>query len=427
MKKFFALLISTSFLLSSLPVKGYDIPENIPEGVLISPKPIATESATETPLEETSTLTVTAMVEKMPYPVYEDITLALYTKGGEFLATSKKAFSGDTEIVVFDFTVPKVSAADDFIVRGLSGFDSILYYTDRYFPNKDMKFPIYTYINDKGESVLSTDIAVSIRPKFTKSINLYYNGKATNITGARIVGEDAMVPVEKLAKHIGFNAYYDATYNSEAVSLNNEYMFFNVDTRYTTVFGKDIEAQCPTKMIDGEVYVSLRTFAESIGSEITVDDKYTYMDIYLSESAKAKEFFSLLPVNQWGISSRTNYMVWVSLGEYKVRVYEGEQYKWVPIYEATCAIGAPGSPSIVGSYEYQYRMSGWHYGTYYVGPCLVFHGNYALHSVLLKYDNTEYDGRVGVGISHGCIRLKKNDIDFIDKTIPVGTRIYCTY
>lgn len=236
-----------------------------------------------------------------------------------------------------------------------------------------------------------------------------------------------MVPVEALAKHIGFDAYYDKTWNSEAVSLNNEYIFFNVDSCYTTVFGNDLEAQCPTLLIDGAVYVSLRTFADAIGSELTVDDKYTHMDIYLTESAKAKEFFSKLPVNQWGISSRTNYMVWVSLGEYKVRLYAGKEGQWKPIHEAMCAIGAPGSPSRVGSYEYQYKMDGWYYNGYYVGPCLVFYGNYALHSVLLRYDNTEYDGRVGVGISHGCIRLKKADIDLIANTIPVGTRIYCTY
>ncbi len=427
MKKLITLLILASSALSALPVSAYTIPDNVPEGVLISPKPTVTETATETPSQETSTLTVTATIEKMPFPVYEDVTMVLYTASGKFLATSKKSLSEGAETVVFDFTVPNVKPGDTFIVQGVSGFDSILYYTDRYFPKKDINFPVYTYINADGEAVLSTDIAVSIRPKFTKSINLYYNGKATNITDARIVGEDAMIPVEKLAKHIGFNAYYDSTYNSEAISLNNEYIFFNVGTRYTTVFGNDIEAQCPTKMIDDEVYVSLRTFAESINSEITVDDKYTYMDIYLGESQVAKEFFSQLPVNQWGISSRTNYMVWVSLGEYKVRVYEGKQYQWKPIHEATCGIGAPWSPSIVGSYEYLYRMSGWHYGTYYVGPCLVFHGNYALHSVLLNYDNTEYDGRVGMGVSHGCIRLKKADIDYIDRTIPVGTRIYCTY
>lgn len=445
MKKLVTLLIMTSILSGALPAFAYEFPDNVPEGLIISPRPttVATTEApeeteipdaTDPPVEiataaplATTTLTVTATVEDMPFPIDSDATLSLYTMDNKFIGTSTKPITRDIETVVFDFTVPEVKSGETYKVRGVSGFDSILYYTDRYFPTKEFTFPIYTYMNADGEAIISTDIAISIRPQFTKSINLYYNGQATNITGARVVGEDAMIPVEALAKHIGFNAYYDSTYNSEAISLGNEYIFFNVDTAYTTVFGQDIEAQCPTLLIDGKVYVSLRTFADAISSEITVDDKYTHMDIYLGESTKAKEFFSQLPVNQWGISSRTNYMVWVSLGEYKVRVYEGKQYQWKPIYEATCAIGAPWSPSIVGSYEYQYRMSGWHYGTYYVGPCLVFHGNYALHSVLLRYDNTEYDGRVGVGISHGCIRLKKADIDYIDRTIPVGTRVYCTY
>ena len=29
-------------------------------------------------------------------------------------------------------------------------------------------------------------------------------------------------------------------------------------------------------------------------------------------------------------------------------------------------------------------------------------------------------------LSHGCVRLKKKDIDFIANTIPVGTKIYIT-
>ena len=178
-------------------------------------------------------------------------------------------------------------------------------------------------------------------------------------------------------------------------------------------------------MIDDTVYVHLRTLADAVGSGIEIADNGISLDVYLSKSSVAEEYFSKLLVNQWGIASRTNYMVWVSLSEYKVRLYEGKQYQWKPILEAPCAIGAPGTPTVTGSYEYNYK-SRWDYGSYYVGPCLVFYRGYALHSVLLNQNGTEYDGRVGVKISHGCIRLKKKDIDFIAKTIPVGTRIYIT-
>jgi len=109
-----------------------------------------------------------------------------------------------------------------------------------------------------------------------------------------------------------------------------------------------------------------------------------------------------------------------------VRVYTGSKGRWEEVASFPCAIGAPGSPTITGSYEYQYRMDGWYYDGYYVGPCLVFHGNYALHSTLLRYNNTPYDDRTGVMISHGCIRLRKPDIDWIAARLPLKSRVYIT-
>lgn len=441
MKKLISLLLTSAMLIGTIPALA-----ETDDTLLIAPAPSETatelpaENATEAPTElpeqihypasdgflADRKITVTATIEEVPYPIDSDVTLAVYTKDGKFISDCTRTITGDTKSVTFEFGVPSAAAGDEYIVRGIKGFDSILYYSDRYFPNKDLTFPIYNYADSNGNMILSTDIAISIRPLFSKSVNLYYNGNALNFTGV-VLDENTMVPAIKLGSKIGFNAYYDAAYNSVAMGLGSEYIFFNVGTAYTTVFGQDIAAQAPTMMIGDEAYISLRTFADSIGSELLVEDKYTHLDIYMGESSKATEYFATLPVNQWGITSRTNYLVWVSLGEYKVRVYQGSQGKWQPIHEATCAIGAPWTPSIVGSYEYQYRVPAWHYGSYYVGPCLVFHGGYALHSVKLRYDGTEYDGRVGVGISLGCIRLKKADIDFIDRTIPVGTRIYSTY
>ena len=177
--------------------------------------------------------------------------------------------------------------------------------------------------------------------------------------------------------------------------------------------------------INDTAYVSLISFAEMIGCPYETTDFGPEILIHLGHSAKYDEHYMKEPVNQWGIASRTNYMVWVSLSEYTVRLYQGERYKWELLGAYPCAIGAPWSPTVTGSFEYNYKTR-WDYGTYYVGPCLVFYRGYALHSVLLYQNGTEYDGRTGVQISHGCIRLKKDAIDYIANTIPVGTRIYIT-
>ncbi|MCH5212959.1 MAG: L,D-transpeptidase family protein [Oscillospiraceae bacterium] len=263
-------------------------------------------------------------------------------------------------------------------------------------------------------------------PDFEKEIKYLYDGVLLGLyPPARLIDGVTMIPIEHVAEYIGMTAVYDPDWNVEIVSLGDDCIYFNVDTEYTTAFGTDLNATHKTEIIDGMVYVSLRTFSEILGSELYITDDYYSLTIDMTGSPIVKNYFDSIPVNQWGISSRTNYLVWVSKSEYKVRVYKGSQYKWQLVREAPCAIGAPGTPTITGSFEYQYKTQ-WDYGTYYVGPCLVFYGGYALHSVLLRYDNTEYDGRTGVQISHGCIRLKKWDIDWIANTIPRYTRIYIT-
>lgn len=263
-------------------------------------------------------------------------------------------------------------------------------------------------------------------PEVIKKINYLYDGIPLNLyPEAKLIDGITMIPIRQVAEHIGFTVTFDEEWNVEILSLGNQKIYYNIDTTYTTAFGTDLYATRKTEIIDGTVYVALRTFSEILGSELYIYDDYYSLTIDMTGSQLVKNYLNSAPVNKWGITSSTNYLVWVSKSEYKVRLYEGSQYKWKLIREAPCAIGAPGTPTVTGSFEYQYKTR-WDYGTYYVGPCLVFYRGYALHSVLLYQNGTEYDGRTGVQISHGCIRLKKADIDFIANTIPLKTRIYIT-
>ena len=376
-------------------------------------------------MTETKSVSVTATVSDTPYRKVSDITFEILSSDGEVLDKDTQHLDYNTKSLVFTFDIPTFEIGTSFKVRAVDGLDSVGYYEDIYHTGGEMSLPTYYYIDANGNTVESTDIAVTIYPLYDKTINLYYNANWANATGARIINGNAMIPARAVAEFIGFNVRYDEDYNVEVISLDGKDMYFNVGTAYTTIFGTDLFAPEPTVMIDGAVYISLRTFADAIGSELEVKDYGTYMDINMSESEFINEYFKRLPINQMNISSRTNYLVWVSLSEYKTRLYQGRINQWKPILDTTCAIGAPGTPTVTGSFEYNYKTR-WDYGTYYVGPCLVFYRGYALHSVLLYQNGTEYDGRVGMKLSHGCIRLKKKDIDFIANTIPVGTKIYIT-
>ena len=371
-------------------------------------------------------VTVTATISDTPYIKESDATLELLTHNGVPLNRQTMHISRDTKMLVFTFAIPEFEIGTSFKVRAVDGLHTIQYYDKTYYTGADITFPTYYYVDADGNNVTSTDIAITINPLFDKSIeNLYYNAEGINQTGARVINGNAMIPARTVGEFIGFDVSYNDQHNAVALLLDGKYMFFNVDNTYATIFGNDIFAPEKTVMIDGTVYIPLRTFADAIGSELEVKDYGTHLDINIKESAMVKEYYDRLPINKMNVASRTNYMVWVSLSEYKTRVYKGHMNHWRPILEATCAIGAPGTPSVTGSFEYNYKTR-WDYGTYYVGPCLVFYRGYALHSVLLNQNGTEYDGRVGMQLSHGCIRLKKKDIDFIANTIPVGTKIYIT-
>ena len=433
MKKFISLLLCISALSGTIAFAEKTTPEIETAVPTESKEPVTSAMPTPTPdafsdvdnALLSNTVTITADIEKLPFIVNSTGVIELFDKDGKSLGKAEAQINDKDEKVVFTFNIPTYKYNEQFKAKIVSGIDSILYYEDRYYEGTEFCVPTYYYYDDNGRLVTSSDISVTIRPMYNKSVNVYYNGIKTNLDNGRIIEEHAMVPLRAVAEAMGFSVRYDNAYRAAVVSIADKSMFFNVDNKYTTVFGNDIFAPYETTMIDDTVYVHLRTLADAVGSGIEIADNGISHDVYLSKSSVAEEYFAKLLVNQWGIASRTNYMVWVSLSEYKVRLYEGKQYQWKPILEAPCAIGAPGTPTVTGSYEYNYK-SRWDYGSYYVGPCLVFYRGYALHSVLLNQNGTEYDGRVGVKISHGCIRLKKKDIDFIAKTIPVGTRIYIT-
>ena len=132
-------------------------------------------------------------------------------------------------------------------------------------------------------------------------------------------------------------------------------------------------------------------------------------------------------VNKSGVSSATNYLVWVSKKDYKVTVFLGSKGNWQYVKSFDCAIGAPSTPTITGQFEYYMYQPRWSYDTYYVGPVMRFaRGGYAIHSTLLRYNGSSADGRLRMKISHGCVRVAPENIKWLVDYIPLHTRVYIT-
>lgn len=132
-------------------------------------------------------------------------------------------------------------------------------------------------------------------------------------------------------------------------------------------------------------------------------------------------------VNAKGYSSRTQYLVWINRAYQHVNVFQGSKGNWKLVKSFLVGTGAASTPTPTGLTTVSYKSAGgWTTSTYTVRPVVGFYPGtgYAFHSRLCyPGTDTEYDFSAGYPVSHGCVRMYKNDIKWIYNNIPVGTTV----
>lgn len=360
-------------------------------------------------------------------PTDSTAVFELYDTAGQLLGTCEQWIGSDTRLVYLHFPVERYELGKEFELKLVSGLRSFVYYSDTIRPGESAKLQTYIADNGDGTYMQGNNFIISACPEYEKGICVYYNGSLISFySRPRVMDGVAMAPVDVLGGAMKLKTQYYPEYNSISTKIGSNEVLFNVGESYTTVFGSDTYISHATTRIDDVFFVPIRDMAEAWGCSVDVADFDDHLDIILGESGIIRDYLSSSRVNSEGITSRTPYLVWIDKANYTVNVYLGSQYNWELIYSCPCGIGAWSTPTIEGQFEYQYRDSRWTYPSYYVGPCLVFHGGYAMHSTLLNYDGTEYDGTVRAHISHGCVRMHPQDINWIASYITVGTKIYIT-
>ena len=139
-------------------------------------------------------------------------------------------------------------------------------------------------------------------------------------------------------------------------------------------------------------------------------------------------------------SSDTNYLILVDKSTFKVCVYKGKKGAWVRIKgEWACTHGGSNTPNGVFHTEGQLTKHGAEYGWgdfQYTSAAFctnISAGNF-FHSILFdKYSRTNpynldpVDDALYKSYSHGCIRLKLENADWIYHNIPWGTCVVVYY
>ena len=143
--------------------------------------------------------------------------------------------------------------------------------------------------------------------------------------------------------------------------------------------------------------------------------------VYGDFSAQEKETF----VKAKGYESDTPYLVWINKERQKVNVFLKEDGRWNLIQTFTCATGANLTPTPTSVVTYCSYGSGWYNSSYYVRPILylIQERGIAMHSILFNPNGTVQDGTQGRPVSHGCVRMQKDDINWMASFVPVGTTV----
>lgn len=263
-------------------------------------------------------------------------------------------------------------------------------------------------------------------------INLYIDNSLT-ITKDRVmyINGELFVPAKETAvllyldvSHVPFSD----TITALCVSYKDASAYLFGNSYYAIINYEALDMPVPCYDVDGVLYAPLSIFTDTFGVECSADYSGPDCDLYLTsfqsetEAAYAKAYANR--INSLNLTSDTDYLIWVSKADYSVRLFRKAASGWIFVKEFPCAIGAPATPTCEGVYKFYERVTAWRYDTYYVGPVMRFNGGYALHSTLINYDGTFKNDRVGVKISHGCVRLHPEDINYLYENIPLYTTVY---
>lgn len=280
-----------------------------------------------------------------------------------------------------------------------------------------------TELEEATEAETESAIVPEISPRW---VNCYVNKSLTVLQNRIMYIDDALyLPAEEITPLLGLECervVYSETLTAIRLSYGENTGYFFPNSYYAVINDEALNTERPAYLVDDAFYIPLDIFTDLFGVEQNLDTSNPDLDLYLTSFLDKKSLKYAERVSS--LESDTDCLIWISKADFSLRLFKKSGSGWIFQKEFTCAIGAPETPTCEGTYKFYERVSQWRYDTYYVGPIMRFNGGYAIHSTLINYDGTPRDNRVGVKISHGCVRLRPDDINYLHKVIPLYTTIY---
>lgn len=419
MKKIVGTMLALAMVLGSTAVSHGEEPI---EGEKAAEVAEASETSSEKNVGmEAESLTLHVEIVKDGY-VDENVCFGVFSEGERLSEKTVAVKNTDTSFKAV-FEVSKYPAGKLFDVEITADGAEAEYNGAR--GNKITVQP-YIYENENGEGAMQTVFYITLYIKgHEKTHTVFYLNNS--IPYPYYLCGDEIYMDERLLSDLKIDRVNDGeslTLFAENSAGKASMRFFK-DNVYALDNWVGYNLEHPAFTVDGIFYFPLSDVARVFGCEYTVDDSEEKRDITITQSVYGSNPLEDV-VNAGGYESKTDYLIWVSKKDFSVRLFKGMKNHWTLSDSFTCTIGTDYTPTIEGEFEYIERLNRWTYATYYCGPVMRFHNGYALHSTLIKYDGTFYDNRVGMKLSHGCVRLHPEDINYLVEVVPFYTKILIT-
>lgn len=157
------------------------------------------------------------------------------------------------------------------------------------------------------------------------------------------------------------------------------------------------------------IYYYRKTYSIELGALDFIGDKCTAGDY-----SKAKKLIFINKEHK--LASRTKYLIWTSLDRQKVNVFYGKKGKWKLIKVFPCSSGGIYGPTVPGWYYKVDWKKELYDGLY---NYVEFYGS-GFHEWPGIVDQEKLGQHTA---SYGCVRLTKEDAQWLYDTIPIGTRV----
>ncbi len=387
--------------------------------------------ATVNASESTTLNKVEIVLDVNTSPGYEGFTIQGKLSDGTKTYNASTSATYDENTASLIFNVDSYLPGKKFNFTLTSGAAAVQYYSNFYSKGTQIELQTYVHLVEDVPTPVSTfhmhaaienDMPIKLFEEYVPySVSLapkYYDGMI-------------YVPASEGAKAMGVsNIEYDAKTGKLVYKILKKELILNVGSKDVQAFNEVFTMDGPVITVNEFPYIPLESFAKLVEADLLIQDEGTHVNaaIWFSDvvtrevnNEKENEY-----INTLDIASDTDYLIWVKKSDYTVRVYKGSTNNWNMVNALTCSVGKHYTPTCTGTFKYYSKESRWTYSSYYVGPIMRFNGGYAIHTTLIRYDGTPYDDRVGMNLSHGCVRLQPKDMEWLINLIPLYTTIYIT-